>query len=108
MSIKSSTLTATGLAIVGAVIVAVVGSVLLEITDHDASRLYTFLLAIVPILIVQLYQGNEHAKDNEEIKKSVNGRLTKQLETLKDNVNSHVSNEIERIKSDGNAENRDS
>ena len=104
MSIKSSTLTATGLAIVGVVIVAVVGSVLLEITDHDASRLYTFLLAIIPILIVQLYQGNERAKDSEEIKSAVNGKLTAQLHAIKNDVNSHVSNEIERIKSDGNAE----
>ena len=104
MSIKSSTLTATGLAIVGIVIVAVVGSVLLEITDHDASRLYTFLLAIIPILIVQLYQGNKRAKDNEEIKSAVNGKLTAQLQAIKNDVNSHVSNEIERIKSDGNAE----
>ena len=104
MSIKSSTLTATGLAIVGVVIVAVVGSVLLEITDHDASRLYTFLLAIIPILIVQLYQGNQRAKDSEEIKSAVNGKLTAQLQAIKNDVNSHVSNEIERIKSDGNAE----
>ena len=90
------------------IVVTVIGAVILEATDHDPSRVFTFALAIVPILIVQLLQGNAIARDGEEIKKSVNGRLTKQLETLKDNVNSHVSNEIERIKSDGNAENRDS
>ena len=90
------------------IVVTVIGAVILEANDHDPSRIFTFALAIVPILIVQLLQGNAAARDTEEIKKSVNGRLTKQLETLKDNVNSHVSNEIERIKSDGNAENRDS
>ena len=90
------------------IVVTVIGAVILEANGHDPSRIFTFALAIVPILIVQLLQGNATARDTEEIKKSVNGRLTKQLETLKDNVNSHVSNEIERIKSDGNAENRDS
>ena len=90
------------------IVVTVIGAVILEATDHDPSRVFTFALAIVPILIVQLLQGNAIARDGEEIKRSVNGRLTKQLEAIRDDVNSHVSNEIERVKNDGNTENRES
>ena len=89
------------------IVVTVIGAVILEVTDHDPSRVFTFALAIVPILIVQLLQGNAIARDGEEIKKSVNGRLTKQLEAIRDDVNSHVSNEIERMNG-GNTENRES
>ena len=89
------------------IVVTVIGAVILEATDHDPSRVFTFALAIVPILIVQLLQGNAIARDGEEIKRSVNGRLTKQLEAIRDDVNSHVSNEIERMNG-GNTENRES
>ena len=90
------------------IVVTVIGAVILEVTNHDPSRVFTFALAIVPILIVQLLQGNATARDTEEIKKSVNGRLTKQLEAIRDDVNNHVSNEIERMKDSGNTKNRDS
>lgn len=90
------------------IVVTVIGAVILEATDRDPSRVFTFALAIVPILIVQLLQGNAIARDGEEIKKSVNGRLTKQLEAIRDDVNSHVSTEIERMKDSGNTKNRES
>ena len=89
-------------------VVTVIGAVILEASGHDPSRVIAFALTIVPILIVQLLQGNAIARDGEEIKQSVNGRLTKQLEAIKDDVNNHVSNEIERVKNDGNTENRES
>lgn len=91
---KQTTQIATIIGIISLVGVVIIGAVILEATDHDASRVIAYALAVIPILIVQLYQGNVGAKANEEIKSAVNGKLTAQLDSIKD----HVSTEVDRAK----------
>ena len=91
---RPSTQIATILGFIGLVGVTVIGAVILEITNHDASRIIAYALAVVPILLVQLYQGNEQAKESDNIKSAVNGKLTAQLDSIKD----HVSTEVDRVK----------
>ena len=91
---RPSTQIATILGFIGLVGVTVIGAVILEFTNHDASRIIAYALAVVPILLVQLYQGNEQAKESDNIKSAVNGKLTAQLDSIKD----HVSTEVDRVK----------
>lgn len=79
------------LALVSLVGVMVIGGVILESIGRSATGLFGFALAVIPMLIVQLYQGEKQAQDSAQIKESVNGNLTKQLEDVKAHTSQVVS-----------------
>lgn len=62
------------------------GAVILEALGKSATGLYSFALAIVPVLVVQLYAGQKNAEATEQIKSAVNGNLTAQLDGIKEHT----------------------
>jgi len=102
---KASTVNAIAIGFISLLVVTIVGAVVLESTDRDPTRIFTFALAIIPVLLVQLYQGEKNNRDNSEIKRAVNGELTRQLEDVKSHVTDQLANvktEIKRDDKEGN------
>jgi len=102
---KTSTVNAIAIGFISLLVVTIVGAVVLESTDRDPTRIFTFALAIIPILLVQLYQGEKNNRDNSEIKRAVNGELTRQLDEVKSHVTDQLTNmktEIKRDDKEGN------
>jgi len=103
---KTSTVNAIAIGFISLLVVTIVGAVVLESTDRDPTRIFTFALAIIPVLLVQLYQGEKNNRDNSEIKRAVNGELTRQLEDVKSHVTDQLAKQSDMNTDDKKGTNR--